>query len=448
LALLVGAISLAASVVTLSALIAGGAAAPARMSGDLNVAIAPFTTHGQTTDEGVALARDAARVLSSELPRLDRSLQVEVRGPAGIGEIDATGGGSRALAAKKLAEQAGADIVVYGDLTTGPRSTRLQPAFYLNAAKLPWASDLAGDYAYGGPITSPYALAVSPPARARIRAALIRRTKAYAQVFIGAGYYLLHALPRAERHLRYALAQAPTPSAAALLRLLLGNIADQQGQVSAAVREYSLASHNNGTRTRAQLGLGDVRYEVGHKHCRAGEISPAALNSARQRFSAVLRALGGASNAQAGSVLVAKAAFGEGQVDLCLGAAGHGRSWAAARAEFTATIATYTSDTPELRDDAAEAHAGLGLYDLSVERAPATYEDARREYSAAAGLTTLRRRRAYFDGAVGFADAHLGEYGSAVEMYEQGSRLAGSAVLARSLARKARQLTSAARAGR
>jgi hypothetical protein len=442
-------ITLAASVVTLGAVIAAftsGGSAPTRMAGDLNVVVAAFTTQGHPTDEGVALAHDAAKVLGSELPRLDRSLQVEIRGPESIGTVDGTGSGPRAVAAKELAQKIGADIVVYGDLNTGPQGTRLQPAFYLNTAKLPWASNLDGGYAYGGPITVPYALTVSPQARARIRDALIRRTETYAQTFIGVGYYLLHALTPAERHLRQAMVQAPTPAVAALLGLLLGNIAARQRHLSAAVRDYSLASHNGATRSRAQLGLGDVGYEVAHKHCGAGEVSSVRLVSARQRFSAVLREVGGLVAVRPGSPLAAKAAFGEGQVDLCLAAAGHGRRWRAVHDEFTATIAAYTPNAPELRDDAAEAHAGLGLYYLLVERAPVAFEDGRREYRAAAKLTTLAKRRAYFDGAVGFADARLGDYGSAAIMYERGSQLAGSTSLGRSLGQKARQLD--ARAGK
>ena len=278
----------------------------------------------------------------------------------------------------------------------------------------------------------PYALAVSPPARAQIRAALIRRTEAYAQVFIGVGYYLLHALARAELHLRRALARAPTPAVAALLRLLLGNIADQQGHTEIASRDYSLATHDTTIRRRAQLGLADVQYQVGHKHCRPGEPSLSLLSSARHGFSVALRAYGGIAAARAGSALAAKAAFGMGQVDLCLSAAGQTRRWLATRKEFTATIAAYRPILPELRDDAAEAHAGLGLDYLSVEQAPAAYEDARREYSAAADLTTLNSRRAYFDGAIGFADAHLHQYSVAVAMYEQGARLAAGTALGRS----------------
>jgi tetratricopeptide (TPR) repeat protein len=436
-------ITLAASVATLGAVLVALTAdgpAPGRMSGDLNVAVAAFTTNGGTTEEGTALARDAARVLGSELPHLDRALDVEVRGPGAVGAVDGTTSNSQAQAAQSLAQEIGADIVVYGDLATNPRGTRLQPAFYLNAAKLPSAGSLGGGYAYGGPIRLPYDLAVSPPARAQVRAALIRRTEAYAQAFIGAGYYLLHALPRAQLHLRHALATAPTPAVAALLRLLLGNIANRQGHAAVAARDYLIASGDAATRIRAELGLADVRYQVAHGHCQAGELSASRLSSARRRFSTVLHALGGLAAAQAGSPLAAKAAFGEGQADLCLSAAGHGR-WRAARREFAATIAAYSPAVPELRDDAAEAYAGLGLFDLSVEQAPTAYEDAKRAYDVAAKLTTLDSRRAYFDGAVGFADAHLGEYSSAVTMFERGARLAGSTNLGGVLARRAEQLT-------
>jgi hypothetical protein len=346
-----------------------------------------------------------------------------------------------------VAQAIGADIVVYGELTTGPLRTSLRPAFYLNATKLPSAGALGGRYGYGGTISLPYSLAVSPPARAHIRTALVRRTETYAQAFIGVGYYLLHAFSGAERHLSHALQAAPNASAAALLRLLLGNVAAQQGDAAAAAHDYSLSSRDSSTHKRAQLGLADVGYAVAHKHCRSGEISAQKLTAVRQRFAAVLRALGGTSAAQGGSQLAAKAAFGEGQVDLCLSAARAAQRWSAAREEFAATIAAYHANVPELRDDAAEAHAGIGLNDLSVEQPPRAYVDARREYELAAQLTTAVSRRAYFDGAVGFADSQLGHYSSALHMYREGAHLAGATALGHSLAKRARQLASRTRAG-
>lgn len=135
-------------------------------------------------------------------------------------------------------------------------------------------------------------------------------------------------------------------------------------------------------------------------------------------------------------------------MDLCLSAAGHTPRWPAARREFAAAIAAYGPNLPELRDDAAEAHAGLGLYYFTVERAPAAYKDARREYIAAADLTTIRRRGAYFDGAVGFADARLRDYSAAMIWYEKGADMAPGTRLARSLTRSAARLPLKARTGR
>ena len=445
------AISLTASLVSIGGAIAAltpdEPAQLPRMSGDLNVAVAPFTTNGSVTEEGVALGRDAAQALRAELPRLDRSLQIEVRGPDTVAPVSGSNGASQARVAGEAAQANGADIVVYGELATGPLHTSLQPAFYLNAAKLPSASALGGKYGYGGTISLPYSLAVSPPARAQIRAALVRRTEAYAQAFIGVGYYLLHAFPGAERHLRHALQGAPNPSVAALLRLLLGNVAGQQGHPAAAAHYYLLSSRDSSTRRRAQLGLADVGYEVAHGHCRRGETSARKLSAVRQRFAVVLHALGGMSAARSGSRLAAKAAFGEGQVDLCLSAAQAAQRWHAARREFAATIDAYHASVPELRDDAAEAHAGIGLCDLSIEKPPRAYADARREYEVAAQLTTIASRRAYFDGAIGFADSQLGRYSSALHMYEEGARLAGATALGHSLSGRARQLASKAEAG-
>ena len=437
--------SLVVAAAGLFAAVTGGSGhASVRMAGDLNVAVAPFTTGGKATAEGVALARDAAQNLRSELPRLDRTLQIEVRGPE---ELPALAGGdadSQAKGARVLAHTIGADIVIYGELVASPQTTSLRPAFYLNAEKLPSASTLGGGYEYGGTISLPYALAVSPPARAQIRAALIYRTEGYAEVFIGVGYYLVHSFDAAERHLRQALGATPSSSVSALLLLLLGNVADQRKETKAAAHDYSLASHNDSTEVRARLGLADVGYEVGHGHCRAGAIDMARLQAARRGFAAVLETLGGLASTRGGSPLAAKAAFGAGQVDLCLSAAHMARRWGWAREEFVAMIASYTEALPELRDDAAEAHAGIGLCDLSTEKAPRAYEDARREYLAAAQTTTIPGRRAYFEGAVGFADSQLGLYSAALTMYRDGARIAEATPLGRTLSQKAARLASRA----
>jgi tetratricopeptide (TPR) repeat protein len=416
-----------------------------RMTGDLNVAIAAFASDGTPSAQGVALADAEAHALSSELPRIDDTLDVQIRGPAQVDSIEGSDGLAKALAAERIAHAIGADILIYGQLITDAEGTRLQPAFYLNAEKLPWATGLGGQYSYGGPISSPYMLSVSIGGRAHIRTELVRRTSGYAEVFVGVGYYLLHNLGRAQQHLVRALNVAPTAAGKALLRLLLGNIATQERHLATAARDYLLARRSPTTEIRAELGLGDVYYAKTHRHCEAGRVSAAGLLTARRYFSKALRSAGGSVATDDASPLALKAAFGLGQVDLCFSEAGSTARWPAVREEFRAVVAGYRSGVPELRDDAAEAHAGLGLRDLSVERPPVAYVDARQEYGAAERLTTASEQRAYFYGAIGYADVKLGEYASAVRMYRRGAELAGVTTLRRTLAREANRVEKSTR---
>jgi tetratricopeptide (TPR) repeat protein len=413
-----------------------------RMAGDLNIAVAPFTSNGKSTLEGVALARDVAEVLRSQLPRLDRSLDIEVRGPDSVGSLsDDDIVGKAASSAQELAHKINADIVVYGELTSSQQMTTLAPEFYLNAEKLPSASALGGRYGYGQTISLPYSIAVSPQARAEVRGALIRRTDSYAAAFIGVGYYLVHSLVAAERYLRQALSASSSTSGSPLLSLLLGNVADQRGSYATAAHDYSVAARSESTRSRGELGLAEVTYEVSRKDCRAGRVSRRGLLTAAAAFAHVLHGLRSEPARSAGSSLAPKAAFGLGQVDLCLSAARSANRWREARGYFAAMIAAYNAALPELRDDAAEAHADIGLCDLALEGSPAAYANARREYWIAADTTTIMSRRAYFEGAVGFADAQLGQYSSAVAVYESAARLAGRTELGRSFAEQAARLS-------
>jgi len=68
-----------------------------------------------------------------------------------------------------------------------------------------------------------------------------------------------------------------------------------------------------------------------------------------------------------------------------------------ARSEFGAVVRDYAITPRELRDDAAEAHAGLGLIALETTRDQRTaIARARREYLAAANITTIGRRKRFF----------------------------------------------------
>lgn len=395
-----------------------------RMSGDLNVAVAAFTTDGRVTPNGLALAQTVTKSLHDGLGRLDSSIAIDVRGP----DAGADGGllskpVSSTAQARSVARQLSADIVVYGALHVEPDSTSVAPTFFLNGTKLPSAAPVTGQYGYGPALHSALSIEVNPQARADLRSALVARTTAYASAFIGVGYYLRHSLSRAERYLHAASRYAPSASLP-LFDILLGNINAQNGATRAALHKYEHAAHDPTLRTRAKLGIGEVKYAEARGHCRSSDIRMAGLDAARLSFLQADRSA--AHEAGLGGLLQAKARFGLGQVDLCLSSAGVAQDWSRARNEFLEVINSYRPSLVELRDDTAEAQAGIGLCDLSTKRPPTSYAKAYREYSAAAGLTTQRARAAYFYGVAAFAAERLHEYAMAYQDYRRATELTTS----------------------
>jgi tetratricopeptide (TPR) repeat protein len=396
-----------------------------RMTGDLNVAVAAFTSDGRVAPEGMALAQALANSLRTSLAHLDGSVAVEVRGPEtqSAGRLLSDPLSSPATA-RTVARQLAADIVVYGAINVTPDSTDISPTFFLNGTKLPSAAPVTGPYGYGPALHSTLSIAISPQARAELRSALVARTSAYASAFIGVGYYLRHSLLRAARYLHAASRHAP-PTSRPLFEILLGNIDAQEGATQAAQRDYERAAADPALHTRAELGIGEVRYTETRGRCRASDLRAPGLGAARRSF---LQAESGAAHEglSVSGLLRAKAIFGLGQVDLCASSAGVAPNWARARDEFLEVVHSYSPSLVELRDDTAEAHAGIGLCDLSLEQAPASYVSAFSEYRTAASLTTRRDRAAYFYGAAAFAAEKLGDYTTASRDYLRAAKLATS----------------------
>ena len=396
-----------------------------RMSGDLNVAVAAFTTDGRVAPAGLALAQAVANSLRKSLGHLDRSVAIEVRGP----EAEATGGllahpVSSPVKARTIARQLAADIIVYGAINVTPDSTNVSPTFFLNATKLPSAAPVTGPYGYGPALHSAFSIEISPQARAELRSTLVARTAAYASAFIGVGYYLRHSLRRAALYLHAASRHAP-PALLPLFEILLGNIDAQKGATQAALHKYERAAGDPTLHTRAELGIGEVRYAKSRGRCRSSDIRASGLDAARRNFVQAARSAA-REGAPVSELLWAKARFGLGQVDLCASSAGVIPNWTRTRDEFLDVVHSYSPSLAELRDDTAEAHAGIGLCDLSSEQPPTSYVDAYREYGAAAGLTTRRDRAAYFYGAAAFAAEKLGDYTTASRDYRRAAHLTAS----------------------
>jgi tetratricopeptide (TPR) repeat protein len=384
------------------------------MNGDLNIAVAPFTVNGRPGGDGIALARDTDLALRSKLARLDPNLRLAFRGPDQVAATGAT------APAAEIAARLKADLIVYGNLTEIGDATALTPQFYLNRRKLPSAAELVGGYSFGPQIRQPYSIQVNPQTRAKIRAALLRRIDGLATVFVGVGYYLDHDLTAAASYFAKALSLARGQPSAALMLLFLGNITNQQHRPRRAARYYRAALRRAPGYGRAQFGLGEVSYVLAHGSCKRHRVDASKLFQARRAFTRVPLASSQSNAVGAPRVLQAKVEFGLGQVDLCLSQSGSSPRWHLARREFAAVIDAYRPAIPELRNDAAEAHAGIGLADLN---APPEYTAARDEYQVAADTTAIKARRGFFEGMVGFASEGLGDHAAAATAYRRAAFL-------------------------
>ncbi|MDQ6807685.1 MAG: hypothetical protein M3065_22665 [Actinomycetota bacterium] len=392
------------------------------MSGDLNLAVAGFTSHGRVTVDGTAFASDAAVELRSKLRALAPDLHIQVRGPSDIAQLPGLHAVSSTAGAGALSSRIGADIVVFGDLEPSATGTQLAASFYLDQRKLPAAQELAGQYSYGRAIALPYSIDANPQSRARLRDELVARASSYAAAFLGVGYYLTHGLAAAASYLHRALGHSPGGSVTALLELFQGNVAAQRGAPAAARSYYAAASHDSLIHTRAEVGLSEVLYETSHHACTHDTANVAGLYRGRR----ILAAL--PSGAGHDVVTNARINFGLGQIDLCLSAAQMADRWGLAQHEFTAVIQAYRYDAAPLRDDTAESYAALGLIGLSTHPSSRAVDSAARlEYRAADSTTTITARRSFFLSIVGYLDERLREFAVAATDYRLASQSAPDA---------------------
>jgi tetratricopeptide (TPR) repeat protein len=237
---------------------------------------------------------------------------------------------------------------------------------------------------------------------------LVRRASTFATIFVAVGYYLQDDFSKAETYFKTALSRAHGQPVEPLLLLFLGNIANQRHQPHRAARYYTGALRLAPGYGRARFGLAEVQYALGKHDCSPRDVDAPMLRRARAAFGKVPLADLRLDSARAALVLAAKVQFGVAQVDLCLSHAEVTSRWQQARRGFRAVIRAYASRRSELRDDAAEAHAGLGLSYL-VLRTRSGYRVAQREYRAAAETTTIDQRAAYFYRMLGYADRLLGD---------------------------------------
>jgi hypothetical protein len=222
-----------------------GARPPPPMSGDLNVAVAGFSSSGPNPKAASSVARRLAesvlKGIQHELSTLQTAgFDIQTRSPKDAGRVSAAAPERRVRQLQDLARKAHADIVVAGDVVVEAGRTTLVPEFYLAGAKLRDAEELSGYHRLGA-LMEPGNPEENPVARREFRERLLRQTQGLARFIVVLGFYNHLDFTDADRELTAARQLWADPTSGALVYLFLGNAAGKRGDFLAAERYYAKA---------------------------------------------------------------------------------------------------------------------------------------------------------------------------------------------------------------
>jgi tetratricopeptide (TPR) repeat protein len=407
-----------------------------RMSGDLNIAVAQF---GGLDEQGRVVRLDAADGLSlsmytflgDQLQSLKQDrFNIEIWPPSQIGPIKGATPAERAAAAAELAKQIGGDLVVYGTLDSRADASRLVPEFYIAEDKLTGAEELSGAHSLGSTISSPGAT-TNPATRRELNDRLLARTGALAQFIVGLGYFANGDYENATKYFQAAEnTQGWDPrDGKEVLYLFLGTAALHRNDLTAAEEFYNQAIQINKAYARARLGLGEIQYHRSRgTTCEPGQTDVAGVEKAVALYHSALEV-----PAPAEAKITAKTAWFTGRAYLCLTRAHVDRRVDAERA-LQQLIGQYQGGNQGLSDLASEAHANLGLLNLTIlpGDAPAVvrarYQVAAKEYSQAIQISRHPEWQAYYAVSLTFIHLSLDECDAAAEAWARAADLRRAAV--------------------
>jgi tetratricopeptide (TPR) repeat protein len=386
------------------------------MSKDFNIAVAKFAQldsqnrvikSEEAEKLSVLVSNELTAALEHEKHGALAGYEIEIRTPTEIDIIDGATSEVRAQAAKNLADQIKADMVIYGYLNSD--NTTLVVEFYLSDRKLRGAEELAGSYEMGDDINVDDDITKNVFASKDLREKLTTRTVVMARFMIGLGYFAVDRFSEAKRYFQDAEdtpGWAETESGKEVLYLFQGSTAGQLRDLQLAKTYYARALQSKPGYTRALLGSAEVLFQQSRGKCKQGTGTD---------IVGLHKAIDGYQSALAGSsrptpYLFTKLEFYLGRAHLCLGNAGEPGeplNWTTAQLEFERVIAEFESGKTEVQNLAAEAHANLGLIAFLTASDPnhppaseiqreSIYRRAATEINAAITLSHLKDRHAIF----------------------------------------------------
>jgi tetratricopeptide (TPR) repeat protein len=398
------------------------------MSGDLNIAVAGFSTSGSTSDTvdpvvGDGLAQSVFERLPPQLTALETAgFEIQYRAPRDIGQARSGATQERARQLEALARKANADVIISANLNSAPGRTTVIPTLFLRQKKLQGAEELGGYHQL-----DPVIIDGDPDSnlvmRKKLRDDLISRTGGIARLIVGLGFYNERQYSRAATEIQAAERDWADTIGRKIVHLFLGNIEGKRGNYSAAERNYRLALRTDPTYGRARLGLAALAFQKARGNCERDNASSRGLETTLALYQEVLR--NERSSPGADPDLPIKVAFGLGHTDLCLSQAGVADKWTQAQEQLQLVVDEYNRGNQRIQELAAEAYADLGLSYLPAESMPnvQSYQRAAGAYERAVQISFDPHRQAIFLSVLAHIYTHLQDLPRACDAYHRATAL-------------------------
>lgn len=405
---------------------------PAIMSGEFNVAISRFAVPEEaqsyaSVGDSLALAGFLHDRLEIAFEQANLPFPHELWGASYVGEVTGLTRESRQRAAQELAEQIGANLVIYGVISGQEGECQLLPEFYVHYKGFEEGEEITGQHGLGSSleVSCPFELTQF---QGVFKPSLVARAEALSLITIGLSYYANDDFEGALRYFARAEELDGWPSTAGkeVLYLLMGNtnirlasLRKDSSFLEPADEFYGLALEIDDSYPRALLGQAGVLYlkALGEEQGDFSTVDLGGMQAAESGYRAALAY----SDMPSGANIIAKSQFGIGQVYLVRSVVLGGDWLSLAEENFGVVIQEFEPGNDALRQLAGHSHARLARIALLAR---GDYSEAENHYQAAIELVSPPYAADYLSAlaeiyaATSRIDLAIASYEKAVQMAE------------------------------